>query len=315
MLGYLARKAAGASTIGLLALASAACAGDTPALESAAATGATDTVSEATGQNGPALWVVADEDTRIYLFGTIHALPESIEWMDEDISTALKASDTLVTEVDMASMAGPEMVRIIQTTAVLPQGTTLRSLLSPEQLETYEAAMERIGYPISGLDRFEPWYAGIMLAMVPLQQRGYSSESGVEKVLLQYAGEIDKAALETPDFQLGVFDQLPPESQIQFLIEAAENVEDITPYLDAMVAVWLEGDAEALAGKMNEGLTDAALAEALLFKRNETWAEWIDTRLDSPGTVFMAVGAGHLAGKRSVQDYLEERGFKVTRIQ
>ena len=33
------------------------------------------------------------------------------------------------------------------------------------------------------------------------------------------------------------------------------------------------------------------------------------------GTVFVAVGAGHLAGAKSVQDYLKERGLKVTRIQ
>ena len=57
------------------------------------------------------------------------------------------------------------------------------------------------------------------------------------------------------------------------------------------------------------------LAEALLYARNDRWAEWIDTRMDSPGTVFVAVGAGHLAGAKSVQDYLTARGFTVDRVQ
>ena len=73
-------------------------------------------------------------------------------------------------------------------------------------------------------------------------------------------------------------------------------------------------DAE-LAALLNEGLTDPVLAKALLYDRNERWAEWIDTRLDEPGTVFVAVGAGHLAGAMSVQDYLTGRGLAVTRVQ
>jgi uncharacterized protein YbaP (TraB family) len=66
---------------------------------------------------------------------------------------------------------------------------------------------------------------------------------------------------------------------------------------------------------MNEGMTDPAVAEALLYNRNANWAEWIDTRMDTPGTVFIAVGAGHLAGARSVQDYLGAKGITVTRVK
>ena len=66
---------------------------------------------------------------------------------------------------------------------------------------------------------------------------------------------------------------------------------------------------------MNRSLTDPALAKALLYDRNANWAECIDERLDTPGTVFIAVGAGHLAGEKSVQDYLAGRDIAVTRIQ
>jgi uncharacterized protein YbaP (TraB family) len=57
------------------------------------------------------------------------------------------------------------------------------------------------------------------------------------------------------------------------------------------------------------------VAEALLYSRNANWAEWIDTRLDEPGTVFIAVGAGHLAGAKSVQDYLAQKGITVARVK
>ena len=154
-----------------------------------------------------------------------------------------------------------------------------------------------------------------MMSLVPLMQQGYSADAGVEAVLIKQAGEIEKDALETVEFQLGVFDELPQDAQIKFLIEASEGVGELKPMLDAMVAEWLEGDAEGLATLMNESLDDEMLAERLLYYRNRNWADWIETRMDAPGTVFMAVGAGHLAGEKSVQDYLEQRGLVVTRVQ
>jgi len=105
------------------------------------------------------------------------------------------------------------------------------------------------------------------------------------------------------------------EAQIAFMMEAANAVDEVKPMLDRMVTEWAEGDADELAAVLNEGMTDPAVAEALLYKRNANWAEWIDARLDQPGTVFIAVGAGHLAGARSVQDHLAEKGIAVTRVK
>ena len=65
---------------------------------------------------------------------------------------------------------------------------------------------------------------------------------------------------------------------------------------------------------INAELTSPVLYERLLTSRNANWAEWIERRLAQPGTVFVAVGAGHLAGRGSVQDQLERRGVKVTRV-
>lgn len=267
--------------------------------------------------DGPALWKVADEDTTIYLFGTVHALPEDVEWYDEDIAAALTASDTLVTEISMDPANEQAMQQYAMQAGMLPAGTTLRSLLDEEQTKAYEAAMGKIGLPAQAFDQFEPWMAGLTLTMLPLLQQGYSPESGVEKILLTKIGEdTARDALETGEFQIGIFDGLAQDKQIAFLMEAAEGVDLAKQILDAMVAEWVEGDADALAEIMNEGLTDAEIASALLYDRNANWAQWIENRLEeTPGTVFIAVGAGHLAGERSVQDYLAERGITVTRIQ
>ncbi len=264
---------------------------------------------------GPAMWKVADEDTTIYLFGTVHALPKDLDWYRDDIAAALTSADTLVTEIPMDAESEAKVQAVAMAASALPEGTTLRSLLNEEQTAAYEAALTKLGVPAPAFDRFEPWMAGLTLTMLPLLQQGYSPDTGVEKVLLTKVADKDRAALETPEFQIGIFDSLPQEKQIAFMMEAIEGMDDAKGALDAMVDEWIEGDADALAELMNEGLTDAEIAKALLYDRNANWATWIADRLDQPGTVFIAVGAGHLAGDKSVQDILTQNNIEVQRVR
>ena len=272
--------------------------------------------AEQVEMGGPALWKVADEDTTIYLFGTVHALPKDVDWFKGNVADALASSDILVTEIMMTPDAATDMQSIIMNTGMLPADQKLRDMLDEKQRASYDAAMTKLGMPVETFDRFEPWYASMMLSMLPIMREGYSPESGVEAVLTTKGGEAKpRGELETIEFQMSLFDQLPLDSQIAFLVQAAEGVDTIKGMLDKMIAEWLEGDADGLAELMNEGLTDQVLAERLLYQRNANWAEWIDTRLDTPGTVFIAVGAGHLAGAKSVQDALELRGIETARVQ
>lgn len=272
--------------------------------------------AEAVELGGPALWKVYDEDTTIYLFGTVHALPKDVDWYKGNVADALASSDILVTEVMTTPESPAIMQSIIMSTGMLPADQNLRALLNDEQKVIYEGAMTKLGMPVATFDRFEPWYASMMMAMLPILKEGYSPDSGVEAVLTTSSDDKKpRGELESIEFQMALFDELPLSSQIEFLLQAAEGVDTMKPMLDRMVAEWLEGDADGLAALMNEGLTDQVLAERLLYQRNSKWAEWIDTRLDTPGTVFIAVGAGHLAGAKSVQDALELRGIKTHRVQ
>jgi len=261
---------------------------------------------------GPALWKVADEDTTIYLFGTVHALPKDKNWFDGRIERAFTESDELVTEIDVSDAAAS--AQALAAAAVLPEGQTLRSLMSDENRHQFEEALVRLGLPVESLDRLEPWMAALTLTMLPLLRAGYQQESGVEQALSGRADGKKRGALESVQDQVELFDHMPLEAQLAFLDRTVEVVPEASSSLDAMVAEWIEGDAVELARLMNEELTDAALKDRLLIARNARWAEWIDKRMAEPGTVFVAVGAGHLAGQGSVQEHLKKRGFKVERI-
>ncbi len=265
----------------------------------------------------PALWKLADEDTTVYLFGTVHMLPPGVPWNTGPVKDALASSDTLVTEIDITPGAEAEIGEMFQAKGMLPQGATLRGLMNAEQRATYEAGLGKLGMPAEAFDQMEPWLVAIVLGQVVAQGAGFNPEYGVEEVLEQTApAGIERGALETIEFQVSVFDELPVDQQLLYLLDGAADPLEGIKILNDLVDMWSQGRVEALGELMNDGFeSHPNLGERLLYQRNANWAEWIDDRMDAPGTVFIAVGAGHLAGERSVQDYLAERGFETTRVQ
>ncbi len=124
------------------------------------------------------------------------------------------------------------------------------------------------------------------------------------------------AGLETVEQQMGIFDQLPEASQRRFLVSALDDPAEHQGELATLLNMWSAGDEAAIGMFFDEDLReDSALKRALLTQRNETWAKKIIDRLETPGTVLVAVGAGHLAGEGSVQSILQREGLSATRLE
>jgi uncharacterized protein YbaP (TraB family) len=260
--------------------------------------------------HGPAIWKVADKDTTIYLFGTIHALPESRAWFSGPVARAFGGSQELVTEfVNMGNVS-----EAIRQRGRLPEGTTLRSLMPPADRMRFEEALVSFGVPVEALDPYKPWYAAFVLTNMEAMKAGFDVQSGPETVLAAAAGDRQQAGLETVQQQVEIFDGLPQEQQLAFLKETVDTMSQASSTLDAYYAKWMAGDADGLAVMLNAELDDPVLHKRLLTDRNARWAQWIDRRLKQPGTVFVAVGAGHLAGDDSVQRQQRKRGIRARRV-
>jgi uncharacterized protein YbaP (TraB family) len=94
------------------------------------------------------------------------------------------------------------------------------------------------------------------------------------------------------------------------------NWDALGSQLPRMLNVWRRGDAEGFDRILNAGFRgDPRLRRVMLEDRNRAWVDWIVERLKQPGTVFLAVGAGHLVGSESVQALLQQRDIPSTRVQ
>jgi len=263
----------------------------------------------------PALWAVRDGDTTVYLFGTVHLLRPDLRWFDGEVRTAFDASDTLVLELVMPPDA--ETQALLDKLGRTPGDPTVAALPAPEHAKL-EGALREAGLAPQSLDRDEPWLAALTLSLLPLQKLGYDDASGVEQVLQAAAKKAGKQVegLETAEEQFGYFDHLSAAAQTRLLGDTLDGLPGTGATIDTAVVAWSKGDADALARMLNADLAgNPELRDTLLRQRNQRWAAWIRGRLQRPGTVFVAVGAGHLAGGDSVPAMLAKAGLKVERLQ
>lgn len=264
----------------------------------------------------PALWVVKDEDTAIYLFGTFHMLDGKREWFNDEVKSAFDASKELVLEARLPD--DPAGVQpLIAKFAIDPSGKALTSKLSAANAKKLAEALAGFGAPATAFDPFEPWFASMTVVALKAQSIGLNPEHGAEKILTAAAKSSGKAIgeLEGLEFQFRLFDGMPESQQVELLSQTLDGLAETDAMLGRMLAAWSAGDVDKLVEIMNDpAMANEQLYELMFGKRNATWAEWVDKRLDSPGIVFVAVGAGHLAGKDNVRALLEKRGIVSARI-
>lgn len=265
----------------------------------------------------PAMWVVRDADTTIYLFGTFHALDGKRDWFNDEVKQAFDASQDVVLEIitpdDPTALRATMMQRAMDTS-----GRTLTSKLSPDGRVRLAALLKTHSLPPTALDKFKPFFASLTVATLQFGKMGMGAEHGAEAVIKKaVAGTTKKlGAVETVNEQLGLLDSLSEPEQLKMLESALKQEGSMATEIQAMLTAWNNGDAVTVAKMIQQSDDESPAFFKLMFTdRNARWVKWVDRRLEEPGTVFMAVGAGHLAGDRSVIAMLKKEGHKVTRVQ
>lgn len=269
----------------------------------------------AAAQAEPALWRVNGGESTVWLFGSVHLLPEGGFEVGGALADALEAADRVCMEIDTGATDEAAQAMVTLGRAVDPEGRDLFELLGPYADRVRDAA-EDADVPIESLAMFEPWFAGITVSVMALQSHGFDAQHGVEQVIQAQAREAGKPAcgLETFEGQLDLLDTLPPELQAEILLQAIDEAAEIERLIEPLVSAWQDGDELGLERSLEDDFGDyPELAERLIYRRNERWASQVEDMLDGDEDVLLVVGAMHLVGERGLPALLEERGFSVER--
>lgn len=266
----------------------------------------------------PALWEVSDPDTTIYLFGTIHLLPQNYQWRTAKFDQAVAKSQKLVVETIVDDKNPTKLMTAMAAIGFAKGLPPLSERVSPGKRAALEAAIKKSGVPPMVFDQMKTWTAGFTLLSLQFRDMGLKGADGVEAVLRNSFASEGKpiGELETNIEQLSFFDTLPEKAQRALLEGALGEQNGMDKEFAGMLDAWARGDIAGIARTFDRDLSASPeLQQALIAKRNANWTKWIEQRMAEPGSVMVAVGAGHLAGKQSVVEMLRKQGLKVRQIQ
>ncbi|MEH6631569.1 MAG: TraB/GumN family protein [Halopseudomonas aestusnigri] len=267
----------------------------------------------------PALWKLSDEDSEIWLFGTVHALEKGLQWRTNKINNAFDASSTFYMEAPVNEATPEIMAPLMQKYGLNHSGVPFYNDLSPEGQDFFIKALKSLGIPENAVKNFapmRPWLVAVTLVTIQMQKQGIDPEAGVDKALWNAAKANGKKLgyLETLDQQFSIFGNLNPQEDIEFFEASMQQLVEDTDMLDQLFGYWKAGKIEDLAELMNASFgDDDKMKAALLTDRNLNWAYQIHKMMRGSGKIFIAVGAGHLGGDKSVQHFLDQLGYEVVR--
>ncbi|UZW56203.1 TraB/GumN family protein [Sphingobium sp. JS3065] len=263
---------------------------------------------------GPALWRVEGKGMDGWLFGTIHVLPANVKWRTGSIVDAMARADRLVLEsAEIQDQAGT--LAQFEKMGRSPGLPPLEARVPREDRAALEQIAHDGGADVRMLSGYESWAAAMLLSAAAQQALHVSQDNGVEPALIAAFKDSGKptSGLETVERQFRAFDTLPGAAQQRLLVDTVREAKDMRTLYDRILKAWIRGDVATLAQEDQNGEEpDPVVEQAVLIDRNRDWVKAVEAIKGRP---FIAVGAGHLAGKGNLVELLQASGYRVTRVQ
>jgi hypothetical protein len=290
---------------------------------------ATSKKNEAQPENKHFFWKVSDENSSVWLLGSIHLADSTLYPLAPVIDSAFARADELAVEINMND---EEVVKEVgeQSAAqgLLAEGT-LRDLLPEDMWNTVDSLCAAWNIPMEMIEKARPWLAATTLSSYAFMQAGLNPEYGIDYVFLDRAAMDGKAivGLETAEEQISALaDTTESDSAgVYYLRTTLREISGFQDLIANLMRAWKTGDDDLLRSLLDDGDDEDSLSQDSKYKdeyeqriylnRNAKMAESIAGFLREDRNVFVVVGVAHLAlEKNSVIDALRKSGFKIERF-
>ncbi len=259
------------------------------------------------------LWKVEGKELNkpSYVFGTIHLICPDDFFLSDQVKSAVDKVDQVVMELDMDD---PQMMMKMQQLSMNPGGKNISEDLTEEQLATINGFFTKhYGANLSQLGVMKPF---TLMSMMLLKSMNCDQPASYELSLINEAkeNELEVQGLETPEFQMGVFDEVSFEKQVSWLMDYANDEESMKNEFNLMVNTYKKQDVEGMHDLIVASPQFNDLADELLYRRNQDWISKMEDFAKEKPT-FFAVGAGHLGSDKGVIALLRKQGYTVTPVK
>ena len=270
---------------------------------------------QAAGRNF--LWKATGKQTAIYLLGSVHLLSKDYYPLNPALDAAFKDSDLLVEEVDLGAMLEPESQLRLLTKGLLPAGQSLDKVVSASTFELVSKKLTELGMPIEPLKQFKPWSLALTLMSLSWIGAGFDPNLGLDKHFYDLAREEGRLiqGLETTEFQISRFDEMPMALQDRLLVETLNEMETGMASVTTLANAWKSGDTETIEKiALQDVRKEPEMYQRLLVERNRNWLPKIEALFNRPGRALVVVGAAHLVGPDGLLQMLKAKGYAIEQL-
>jgi uncharacterized protein len=267
------------------------------------------------------LYEVTHKGKQLYLFGTIHIGHPAFYPLDAQTMKALSSSVRLAVEFDSRNTAA--VMDAMARYAFYPNGERIDPYLSVRTKQQLRRTLPRFGLTFEKVAGMKPWMIANLLIGMDAERDGLSLQLGTETFLLDFAARngLEVLELETADYQLALFDAMPPAHQEIYLQETLAEIAsgEAERKLRQLIQAWQKADDRVFRAIYKEIMAENTLSAnfmrtILLDLRNVEMASRIDTLFERNGTSFVAIGLLHLIGGKGLPELLRKRGYAVKKL-
>lgn len=264
------------------------------------------------------LWKVQSTGSTVYLLGSIHFMKEDAYPLNQTIEDAYKSSDKLAVEANTNEL-GNLNLNTLADRVFYRNDDPIEKHVSPETYRLIKKESKTLSLPIEIIRMQKPWFLALSFQAMELVRLEYAPQHGVDYHFLARAqGKKRILELESLDEQLSLLSGFSDREQEQFLLHTLKTLSSMDSQVESMVRAWSSGDAQAMESIMSDAaLQDASIApifRKLFDQRNLKMISTIEGSLNSSGSYFVIVGAGHLVGTRGIVKMLKSKGYVVEQL-
>jgi len=272
--------------------------------------------AETAVQARPALWKIQNSGATVYLFGSLHILPNGVDWTTPEIDAAMAASDIFVFETPTDESAAANEKEFIVHNGLT--STNLRSVLTRREYLIYSTVLLRAGLKQDQFSHYRPWLASVMLGLAYLHPDNFATLTGADDLLIDYAHAHGKEVryLETVEQQMSLITGSSDVAGVLSLKRLIRTLPQTRAQSQQLLDLWSAGNADRLGAQIDSYFTGYTMSkDDLIGNRNFNWVTHIKELLVRDGkTSMVTVGAAHIGGVHGLIQLLCNEGYGVQRV-
>lgn len=258
------------------------------------------------------LWLFENNDARIYLLGSIHAMKPDMYPLASPIEEAFEAADKVVFEVDLTRLNAFEMNQVMQQKGTYMSPGSIQNDLKPETLSLLMEYLDANHMNLGQVEHMKPWYLMLTIGQRELSRLGFEAKLGIDRYLQQFALQEKKEILQLETFseQIDILSGDPMPLQELSLRVSLEERQTVAQNLNDLLHAWENGDADKMLELTLKSTSHypelTQQMDNLIYKRNIKMAHKIREYADTTGTYMVVVGALHMGGEKGIIRLLQD---------